>query len=306
MAARAVGAGASFSWLARALDLGRSSPGAIFGGAALLLATMLAGAVAISMLMVLLASLLKADPASSMAVSLVVAIGIALLMATLMVGYLRLIHAVEQGRPVRALDVFSGFSDLPLSGRAVGFMLLLTIAQYVLIISLVAVFAGDFGAWYLDNLKLSMAGQQPAPMTELPDGFWRAFGLVSILGLFFYAVQAIGLGQIANGGRSVADALKDGVAGTLKNLLPFLVFLLMMLAVVIVLLLVVFLLAMIVAMLAKALGVWLVVVIGVPLYLASLLGAMVVMFGIMYFVWRDISGDEAPADVAAGGDSIEV
>ena len=48
-------------------------------------------------------------------------------------------------------------------------------------------------------------------------------------------------------------------------------------------------------MLAKIAGVWLAVVLGVPLYIAALLAMYVVMFGVMYSLWRDVIGDgEAP------------
>ncbi|HSD15855.1 MAG TPA: hypothetical protein VLC71_01170 [Thermomonas sp.] len=291
MTTRGVELGAGIGWLRRAFDLGRANPQAIFGGAALLLLTLFIGAVGLSLLLVLAASALDADPTTSMLVSLIVGLGIVALMAAMMVGYLRLIHAVEEGRPAGAADVLAGLADMASSGRAIGFMLLLTIAQYVLIIVLVSVFAHDFGTWYIDNLRTSMSGQQPAPMTSLPEGFWTAFVLMSLVGLVSYAVQAIGLGQIANGRAGIRGAFSDGVAGALKNLLPFAVFLLVLLVAGIVLVLVFVLVAAIAALLAKVVGMWLLVLVGIPLYFACVLAAMVVMFGVMYFVWRDICGD---------------
>ncbi len=305
MGTRAVEVGAGIGWLKRALDLGRSNPRAIFGGAALLLATMFAGAIGLSLVLVLVAAALDADPTASLAVSLIVGLGIVALMAAMMVGYLRLIHAVEQGRPASAADVLGGFTDMAASGRAIGFMLLLTIAQYVLIIGLVSVFASDFGSWYVDSLKASMSGQPPQPMTALPQGFGTAFVLMMAVGVFSYAVQAVGLGQIANAGVGIRGAFADGVAGAARNLLPFLVFLLLMVLACIVLVMGVALLMTIVGLLAKVVGMWLLVLVGIPLYLAFLLAMMVVMFGIMYFVWRDICGDGSDAD-ASHGDVIEV
>lgn len=291
MTTRAVELGAGIGWLRRAFDLGRGNPRAIFGGAALLLVTMFVGAIGLSLLLVLASSALNADPTASIVVSLIVGLGIVALMAAMMVGYLRLIHAVEEGRPASAADVLTGFTDMAASGRAIGFMLLLTVAQYVLIIGLVSVFAHDFGAWYIDNLKTSMSGQPPVPMTSLPKGFGTAFVLMAAVGVFSYAVQAIGLGQIANGGAGIGKGFSDGVAGAARNMLPFGVFLLLLVAASIVLALVVVLIAAIVAALGKIIGMWLVVLIGIPLYCAFLLAMMVVMFGVMYFVWRDICGD---------------
>src|SRR3990167_7800636 len=111
MTTRAVGPGAGIEWLKQAFNLGRSNPQAIFGGAALLLATVAAGAIGLSLGLVLLSTALDADPTTSLAVSLLVGLGIAMLMAAMMVGYLRLIHAVEQGRPAGAGDVFAAFTD---------------------------------------------------------------------------------------------------------------------------------------------------------------------------------------------------
>ena len=295
MTTRAVEVGAGIGWLRRAFDLGRANPQAIFGGAALLLVTLFVGAIGLSLLLVLASSALNADPTASMVVSSIVGLGIVALMAAMMVGYLRLIHAVEEGRPASAADVWTGFTDMAASGRAIGFMLLLTIAQYVLIIVLVSVFAHDFGVWYIDNLKTSMSGQPAVPMTSLPKGFGTAFVLMAIVGLFSYAVQAIGLGQIANGSAGIRGAFSDGVAGAMKNMLPFGVFLLLLLVVGIVLMLVIVLVAAIFAALAKIIGVWPLLLIGIPLYFAAVLATMVVMFGVMYFVWRDICGNATDA-----------
>src|SRR3546814_13699446 len=44
--------------------------------------------------------------------------------------------------------------------------------------------------------------------------------LGTLAGLFFGGVYTIGFGQVALRGRSVGSALADGVAGTLKNVLP--------------------------------------------------------------------------------------
>ena len=166
----------------------------------------------------------------------------------------------------------------------------------MLIIALVSVFAHDFGVWYIDNLKTSMSGQPPVPMTSLPKGFGTAFVLMAVVGLFSYAVQAIGLGQIANGGAGIRGAFSDGVSGAVKNMLPFGLFLLLLLVASIVLVLVFVLIGAIVAALAKIIGMWLFVLIGIPLYFAFVVAMMVVMFGVMYFVWRDICGDPADAD----------
>ena len=105
----------------------------------------------------------------------------------------------------------------------IGFVVLLTIVQNVLIVALVGILAKGVGSWYLENMQASMSGAAQAPVTSLPDGFGIAFIVVLVIGLFGYAVQAIGLGQIALRRSSVGSALADGVSGAAKNLLPLLV-----------------------------------------------------------------------------------
>jgi ABC-type Na+ efflux pump permease subunit len=61
----------------------------------------------------------------------------------------------------------------------------------------VGILAKGVGSWYLENVQASMSGAAQAPITSLPEGFGIAFIVVLVIGLFGYAVQAIGLGQIA-------------------------------------------------------------------------------------------------------------
>ena len=291
MTTRALGPGAGIGWLRQAVNLGRNNPKAVFGGAALLLVAVLLLAVGLSMLVGLLQAALKPGPGGSMALALVIMVPILLLLAALMVSYLRLIDAVENGRAARASDVFGAFRDTGTSVRAIGFVVLLTVVQNVLIFALIGVFAKGVGNWYLENMQASMSGATQAPMTSLPDGFGIAFVVMLVISLFGYAVQAIGLGQIALRRSSVGSALVDGVSGAAKNLLPLLVLAVVVVGAGIVLVMVAALVAMLVGVLAKIAGVWLAVVLGVPLYLAALVAMYVVMFGVMYSLWRDVIGD---------------
>ena len=293
MTIRALEPSAGMRWLKEAVNLGRNNPKAIFGGAALLLCSLLVFAIGMSLLLGAVAAVLKPGTTAAALLGFSILLPLMLLMAGLMVGYLRLLDAVENGRAARAMDVFAGFRDLATSGRAIGFVLLLTIVQNVLLIALIALVANDFGSWYLQNLKGSMAGVPAPPMAALPDGFGLAFGLIMVVNLFFYAMQAIGLGQIALRRRDVFGAFADGMSGTVKNLLPLLVFALLLFGIGLLFVLMIVLVAALVGLLAKVVGVWIMVVIGVPLYLLFVLAMVVVMFGVMYFLWRDVSGEEA-------------
>lgn len=292
MSIRAMGPGAGWRWLMQGVNLGRNNPKAIFGGAALLLVSVLVLALGLTLLVGALQAVFTPGVGGSMALSLLVMVPILLVMAGLMVGYLRLIDAVENGRPAGPTDIFAAFRDVPTSLRAIGFVILLAIVQNVLIVGLIMWLAGDVLSWYMQTMQASMAGTPPAAMANIPDGFGIAFVLVLVIGLFGYAVQAIGLGQIALRQSSVPGALTDGISGAAKNLLPMLVLVLLVIAASIVLALLAALLIMLIGVLAKLVGAWLFVVVGVPLYIAVLIAVYVVMFGVMYSIWRDICGDE--------------
>src|SRR3546814_13831584 len=119
--------------------------------------------------------------------------------------------------------------------------------------------------------------------------------LGTLAGLFFGGVYTIGFGQVALRGRSVGSALADGVAGTLKNVLPigllevvafvgFFVFALVAMLVILLLAAIGGLVHPVLAMLLAA-----------PVYFGALLVLSVVMFGGMYFIWRGVCGEYGEA-----------
>lgn len=304
MTTRAVGPGHGWNWLAQAINLGRNNPQAIFGGAALLLAVAMALAVGLALVAGAAQLAVRPGPAAGAAMSTLLFLPLLAIVCALMVGYLRLLDAAESGRPARALDVFAGFRDLATSARVFGLVVLLTLAQYLLMIGLIAALAPDFGAWYLQALQASAAGAPPPDATSLPPGFGRAFAVTLLVTLVAYAVQAIGVGQIALRERSLPGALGDGVSGTFKNLLPLVVLVLIGLGVAIVAVLAVFLVAMLLGVLGKLVGLWLAVLLAIPLYLAALVAMYVIAFGVMYFMWRDICSGATPP--ALRSDQVEV
>lgn len=295
MEIRALEASAGLGWLKDGVNLGRNNPKAIFGGAALILVSVIALAMVFGV-GVGISAATKVGATGMVSMLVVLVLAMLLLVTALMVGYLRLIDNVEHGRPARAIDVFSGFRDFGTTLRAIGFVLVMAIVQNLLLALVVSLLAPDIGSWYLQFLQASLHGAaQPQPATP-PSGFLLATSAIWVLGLFFYAVQALGLGQITLRGRGVFGAIADGVVGAGKNLLPLLVMLLVLVVACIVAAIAIVLVALLVALLAKFVGAWLGVVIGIPLYIALMLMLYVVMFGVMYAMWRRILGE---ADAAA-------
>jgi hypothetical protein len=127
----------------------------------------------------------------------------------------------------------------------------------------------------------------------MPPHLGIAIALFAVLFLLIMGTYAISLGQVALGGRSVPGALADGVVGSLKNLLPLLVFAVSVTVAWIVIVIALVLVVGAVALLGKLVGVWLTIVLAVPLYIALMLAGFVVMFGAIYHLWRDVCGDDA-------------
>lgn len=305
MSIRAMGPMAGLGWLTRAINVGRSGPGAVFGGAALMTLVVLGAGFAAGMLQVALVTAIGNSVAVVMACSLLVGLLVLVVMAMMLVGFLRLLHRVESGDRARVLDVFAGFRDLRASLRTIGFFVLLAIAQNALLGIILVTFAGGFVDWYMQTLQVSMAGGAPE-MTELPAGMGVATVAMVVVGLLVYGIQAIGVGQIVLGGRGVFAATGDGVVGAVKNVLPLLVFAIVGLLAALVLIAGVLLLAVLIGLLAKFAGGWVGMVLAVPLYIAAMLATFVVMFGAMYHLWRDVCGGDASGSdpVAAGVSSV--
>ena len=299
MTTRAMNAMAGFDWLKNGINLGRTNPKAVFGGAALLLVGVIAATFAGGLLAGVLLAMLGSGITGMAVAFLVVALPVLVVMGMLMVGYLRLVAAVESGRPAGAFDVFGGFTDRATSLRVIGFVLLLQLAQYALMIGLLSAFAGDVIEWYMQLIQASATGATP-DLAGMPEGLGIAYLVMGVLGLVFFGIQSVGLYQIVLRGRGVFNALGDGFAGTFKNLLPLLVLMVAYVVALIVVVIAAVLLVLLVGLLAKLVGAWLGLVIGAVLYVAFLLACCVVAFGVMYHLWRDVcSGDDlaaVPAD----------
>jgi hypothetical protein len=306
MTTRALGPTAGLDWIRRAINLGAGNPRAVFGGAALFFVAIMGAAIVMSLVLGLFAATLQPGGTASLALSLAITLPLLLLAACLMVGYLRIIDAVEGGRPASAGDTFAGFADMQTSLRAFGLLLALVVVQNALLAGIVAVFSPGLAEWYVELMQAQSSGEPPTSLAMTPpEGSGLAIFLVMVLMLLVYAVQSIGLGQVALAGRSVGGALADGFSGAIRNLLPLLVLVLLAVVAAIVAGIVLLLVAMVIGLLASLLGNWIAFVLGVPLYVAIVLAMVVVSFGVMYHMWRDITGGgTAPPPLPA--DSVEL
>lgn len=302
MSTRTNGPAAGWHWLWRAVNLGSGNPRAVLGGAALFLAVALVPSVVQLAVQGVAGAGSEGPMLGALAFSLLYSL---LVMGPLMAGYLRLLHASETGAPTRPAAIFDIFRAGQGAGRVIGVLLLLVLVGLLLFAAIGALLGGDLFSGLLPVLQ---ALEQAEPGTNpelppLPDGLGKLFGLLFIVGLFFHGAYAIALGQVALGGRGPGGALADGLMGALRNLLPLLVLGVVMMALgmiaVIVMALVVALLFAVGSLVHPALG----MALAVPVYLAAMVAAYVVMFGIAYSMWRDVCGDGG-ATPGTGQDSV--
>lgn len=291
-----MGPGAGLRWLKSAINLGRHNPKAIFGAVALL------ALVALIPSVVQLALQYGADLASQTVLMLVGLMTLAMMFIypLLIGGLLRVIHASETGQPTRATAMFDTFKAGSGAGRLIGFGVLLTIVYIGIFLLVVVSFGQEFMAWYMQVITAGMQAGAPSQMPaipQLPDGFGTLMAIGTVVGLFLGGVYAIGFGQVALGDRGIGAALADGVAGTVKNLLPIIVLAVIAIVLFIVLMIVVALVGGLLALIGGLVHQSLAFVLLAPVYLGMMLVLYVVMFGVMYYMWRDVCG-EAPPPVA--------
>ena len=144
----------------------------------------------------------------------------------------------------------------------------------------------------------------PTNLAEVPDGLGRIMAIGALFALFMGVVYAIGFGQVALGDRRVGEAFVDGLRGTIKNVLPIVVLAVVSVIGMFVLVFGVALIAVLVTLVAGMVSKALAVVVLIPIYFALILLMYVVMFGVMYFIWRDICADVSP--MAPRADQLEL
>ena len=279
-----------------AVNLGGGNPGAVLGGAALLMLVALLPTVVQLLVQNVLGIASAAVGIVLMLFSVLYTLAV---MGPLFVGYLRLLHAVETSAPTRATAIFDVFGDRPLVVRVVLTLLGLLAIGLVLFGTVAVLFGGDFFselAAIMQALEEAEASGAPPVIPAMPSGTGTLMALLFIVGVFFNGVYALALGQVGLGNRGAGGALADGVVGALRNLLPLLVLTLVATVAGFVLLLVlglvVVLLAGIGGLVSPAVG----MALAAPVYLAAMVVLYVVMFGVTYSMWRDVCGSGADDD----------
>ena len=298
MTTRVVSPGSGWRWLRQAIDLGRNNPKAVFGGVAIMALVALIP----SVVQMLLQYGLKLGPEAVMGVIGLTTVASAVVYPLLIGGLLRIIHAAENGRPTRATAIFDTFHAGAGRNRLVGFGLVMLAIYLLVFLLVISLFGKEFLGWYWQLITAAQSQQpggaaMPAELLALPEGFGRVMAIGSLFALFMGGVYAIGFGQVALGGRGVGAALGDGIGGTLKNVLPIVLLAVLSVVAMFALVLVAGIVAGILGLLGGVVHASLGMLLATPVYLGMLLVVYVVMFGVMYYMWRDICGDPPAPDV---------
>lgn len=293
MTTQSKGPWSGFGWLQRGISLGYRHPKPIFGGAViLLLIVMVPSLIMLPFQFHWRAAGTPPSPslfASIMAVSMLVG----LLLVPLYAGYLQVIDAAERGLPARATGIFDPYRQGD-ALRLIGFGVALAVI-YVALMGIIVLAAGrGIVDWYMQLAAQSSHVAHPG----LPQGFGIAMALLTVMGLFMMGFYSVSLGQVALRRRGVFNAIGDGFLGALKNLLPLLVLaaclVIAWIAVVIALTIVI----LVFALISMLVGKWLVFAVIIPVYIALALVIFAAMFGVMYYLWRDVCGDDSASGAA--------
>lgn len=299
MTTRTVGAGHGWKWIVQGVNVGRGNPRAVYGATAVVALLALVP----NVLQAVLQLAFGLDPAAQIMVVGATSLVSIVVYPLLIGGVLRVIDAVEHGRPARPGDVFATFTGGH-AGRFVGFGVLMGALYIVTFYALVSAFGDGVLEWYMDVLAISQemsADSAPATPPDLPlppAGIGPLMALAIFFGVYYATVYAIGLGQVTLGGRPVMQAFRDGLGGALRNVLPVVVAAAIAMAGGFALMLAFAMVVTIITVVAGLVHPALAALLVLPLYLVLLLVLYIVMFGAMYAMWRDICG---PQD-GAGGD----
>jgi MFS family permease len=285
---------APFRWLMKSLDVGRKNPKALFLGFFLMLLVGLVPGV----MQIFGQAVFPPTSGALMAIYGLSFLLSMVLLPPLVGAAFNLLHACERGQPAAATDIFDGYRDLSFAIRMWLTMLLVMLMYVVALGLLFALLPGkEFFVELMMRAAATPPGGQPdmAGMPAFPPSF-----LLWLLGAMFVVlvlanVYMLAYARAALNQAGPVQALLDGFAGTLRNLLPFILVAIVVTIVGFVLLLLLALVAGVAIGLLMAISPVLAAVVGVPVYIGLMLMLYVVAFGYFYHAWQDIFGEPAVA-----------
>ena len=220
-------------------------------------------------------------------------------------GWFVLTGKLADGHSASVGDLFAGYGDGALWKKLIAFGFIgavLNIAVqggYILVCMALGVGSEDIGQFM--NAQMS---NDPEAMTGLSAGFWLAYAGIILIGSLLQTAFMLGFCQAALTPASAVDAVKDGIAATLKNLGSLLLFMLIMLVVVLAAALVMGLVAGLLIAALSMLNSNIALAIGAVIYLLLILFIYPLMFSFQYLFWRDVLGTGAKAPVVSDSEVL--
>ncbi|MBD8898998.1 hypothetical protein [Rhodanobacter sp. DHG33] len=287
MTTRARGPGAGFGWLMDGIRLVFSQPKPFFGGAAWMVAACLLPSL-ITLPMQFFATKAGVPNTTITIVGMAISIPLGLLIVPLYAGYLQMLDAAQRKQAVRTSDIFELYRQGE-ALRLIGFGLLTHVIYIAGTAAIVLATGRGLIHWYT-QVMASQASHQLPP--ALPGGLWTTLTLITTFCFLMMGCYAVSLGQVVLNQRRVFSAIGEGLIGALKNVLPLLVLALNFLIASVVLIIVLAIGMMVLALLAQLLGLWLMIVGAILIYAVFFLLMFAGMFGLSYFLWRDVCGGD--------------
>ena len=303
MTARHVPLGAMYRWISGALRLLFAHPGPLLGASALMLLAIVLMSAPSLLVMGPLMSHPGQTPESLAAIGLgrvawmygvMLVLNLAL-MPPLVLGWFRLLHALDVGGGGRALDLLAPFRDSASWLRGVGYTLLAMLVGLLLVGLFAAAFWTPLTAFMAQasaNQAALAAGLSPSP-PDFPGSLVLGyFVFIVVLGLFQLA-YFIGFAELALRPTSVTASLGTAVAGVGRNLLRLLAWVISLMLAGLVAMLVIGLLLGLVLMALTMISPMAATVGIVLIYVPILLLVYPLMHAGAYLAWKDVLGDAA-------------
>ena len=287
MTAKKIDLAAPYRWLGEAFGLCRAHPRVLFGAGCLLTLVALLPSL---LQMLIEAALQPSLPTRLVLQALFLVIGLVLL-PPVSGGFYRLLHALHEGRPAMATDVFAVLRDSDAARR-----LIITNLFFVLLaVTLVVGLALAFGGAALFEYFRAMAALQPGAtqLPALPPGLFWLISLLVILALVITTGQQLAAAQSALSTRAPLAAAGDGLRVALRNIGAWLLFYLPLGLLGFIAMVIVVLVVGLVFTLMSAINPMLAGVLLVPVFVLLMLVMYALMFAFYYLAWRETLGGEA-------------
>jgi hypothetical protein len=299
MIIKRVAVGDMFGWLGKTFSLVLAHPGAMCGAAILMLLAALAMSLPTFFVIGSMMTLTPGVPPDVeqfwlrilIAYNLVLLLNL-VLMPPLVIGWMRMVRDLEQGRPAGALSIFRPFADRPVWISGIGLALLTLLAVVVLVAVLLALFWIPGSAFFahVAELKAAQAAGLDAP------AIIAAYLLFGMFGVLIQFACMLGLVELALRGGGAVQALTGALKAVARNALGLWIWTLVVgitaFVFIVIIGVVVGMLIVAVAAAAPSAATF----VGMLLYVPMALIMYPLMHAGCYVAWKDMLGSDAAAD----------